>query len=205
VPLESIIETYGYVALFFGTMIEGEAVLLIAAFMAHRGYLALHWVIAVAFFASVTIDHLLFQLGRTRGQAFLEKHPGWKPRVARVRRILERHHGVLVPALRFLFGLRTATPFTIGMSGVSLKRFALLDAIGAIAWASTYGTLGYVFGVTAERLFTNVQKYELWIVTGALLSGGALWAGRYAWQHFRARVSQPPLSGDEPPDHVAPS
>jgi membrane protein DedA with SNARE-associated domain len=74
-PLESLIATYSYPALFAGTVLEGEAVLIIAGFLAYRGYLELPYVILVAFLGAFLGDQLFFQIGRRVGAAFLEKRP----------------------------------------------------------------------------------------------------------------------------------
>ncbi|MFZ1201027.1 MAG: hypothetical protein WAO07_12740 [Desulfobacterales bacterium] len=47
--LKSLIENYGYVAIFIGTFLEGETVLVLAGLAAHQGYLLLSGVIFVAF------------------------------------------------------------------------------------------------------------------------------------------------------------
>ena len=53
--LESIVENYGYAALLVGTFLEGETILVIAGFLAHRGYLHLPWVFIVAFLVSMVM------------------------------------------------------------------------------------------------------------------------------------------------------
>jgi len=58
--LESIVDTYGYVAVLLGTFLEGETILVLGGFAAHRGYLALPWVIVAAFFGSLCGDQLFF-------------------------------------------------------------------------------------------------------------------------------------------------
>lgn len=47
-PLADLLREYGYYAVFLGTFLEGETVLVMAGFAAHSGYLQLPWVIAVA-------------------------------------------------------------------------------------------------------------------------------------------------------------
>ena len=49
INLEILVSAYGYPALFIGTFLEGETILVIAGFLAHRGYLELPWVIVIAF------------------------------------------------------------------------------------------------------------------------------------------------------------
>ena len=38
INLEPLVSTYGYPALLVGTFLEGETILVIAGFLAHRGY-----------------------------------------------------------------------------------------------------------------------------------------------------------------------
>ena len=56
--LQSIIENYGYAAIFIGTFLEGETVLVLAGMAAHRGYLVLTWVITAAFLGRLCGDQL---------------------------------------------------------------------------------------------------------------------------------------------------
>ena len=69
--LETMIATYGYGAVLVGTFLEGETVVLLGGFAAHRGYLDLPWVIAVAFAGSLLGDQLYFYLGRRHSARIL--------------------------------------------------------------------------------------------------------------------------------------
>ena len=74
--IDSFIENYGYLAILVGTFLEGETILILAAFAAHRGYMHLEWVIAAAFAGSLCGDQLFFFLGRRHSERFLKKRPG---------------------------------------------------------------------------------------------------------------------------------
>ena len=54
--LPELIESYGYWAVLAGTLLDGESVLLLAGFAAHRGYLQLQDVIGVAIIGSFLGD-----------------------------------------------------------------------------------------------------------------------------------------------------
>ena len=47
--IAAFIGTYGYFAVFLGTLLEGETILIIAGFLAHQGHFHLPLVILVAF------------------------------------------------------------------------------------------------------------------------------------------------------------
>ncbi|MGW8187802.1 MAG: DedA family protein [Desulfobacterales bacterium] len=82
--LESLIEKFGYLAVLLGTFLEGETILVLGGFAAHRGYLLLAGVILTAFCGSLMGDQLFFFLGRRNSRAFLDRRPLWKARADRV-------------------------------------------------------------------------------------------------------------------------
>lgn len=47
--LEEVVTHYGYIGILIGTFLEGETILIIAGFLAHRGYLELPFVIVRIF------------------------------------------------------------------------------------------------------------------------------------------------------------
>ena len=63
--LESFAQSYGYGALFLGTLLEGETVLILAGLMAHMGLMKLPLVILVALLGSFLITPELLYTGIT--------------------------------------------------------------------------------------------------------------------------------------------
>ena len=141
----------------------------------HYGYpLLFVGVILVAFLGTFAADQFFFLLGRTQGNAFLAKRPTWQPGVAKAQALLQRYNVLLIIGFRFLYGLRTVTPLVIGMSGFSDRRFAALNALGALIWTVVMVSLGYVFGQTLEVVLKDVRRYEVWIVLILVLVGSAV-------------------------------
>ena len=135
--LPALIETYGYWAVLGGTLLEGETVLLLAGFAAHRGYLDLPSVIGIAIAGSFLGDQAFFFLGRYQGLKLLNRFPKYAERVGVAQAKLARYHTPLILAVRFLYGLRTVLPFAIGMSSISTSRFQVLNFGGAVLWSLT--------------------------------------------------------------------
>jgi membrane protein DedA with SNARE-associated domain len=176
IPLEALLKTYGYWAVLIGTFAEGETFLVLGGFAAHRGYLALPWVILAAFIGTLMGDQLFFYLGRTHTQWVLDRRPSWKARVDRAQQLLERFRTLLILGFRFMYGLRTIIPFLIGMSSVSTRKFIILDVIAAFVWAVVVGTGGYLFGNILEIILGDIKHYELPILGAIALIGVSLWA-----------------------------
>jgi len=173
--LESLIMAWGYPALLIGTMLEGETILVIGGYAAHRGYLSFPAVVAIAFVGSLVGDLLCFALGRSRGPDLLERRPGLRAHVARFRQLFERRGPALIVILRFLYGLRIAGPFAIGLgANVSVWRFLLLDALGGLLWAPVVAGVGYAFGAVALQLLAEVERYEF-LVLAVLLALALGW------------------------------
>ena len=184
-PLESVIQHYGYWALILGTALEGETILVVAGYLAHRGYLELPLVIAAAMFGTFVGDQVFFQVGRQSGEAFLARHPHWQARAERVRKLLDRHRIVLVMGFRFMYGIRTISPFVIGMSGFSRKLFMLLNAASAALWAITVGCAGWVFGRALENMLDNAKHLERLALLVIVGCGLAIWIWHLRHTHAK--------------------
>lgn len=173
--LEHLIDSYGYIVILLGTFLEGETILVLGGIAAKLGYLELPWVIACAFAGTLLGDQFFFFMGRYKGNTFLEKRPTWKGRADKIHQILERFRLPIILGFRFLYGLRTVTPFVLGMSRVPVAEFFILNVIGAALWASVIGILGYALGNGLELILGDIRRYELEIVGGIMITGALLW------------------------------
>ena len=76
--LQQFLHDFGYFALFLGTFFEGETILVLAGFLAFRGYMDINLVVVVAFFGSYAGDQLWYFLGRKHGRKLLARKPRWQ-------------------------------------------------------------------------------------------------------------------------------
>jgi membrane protein DedA with SNARE-associated domain len=158
--LAYLVQTYGYLAVFAGTLLEGETILVLAGFAAHRGYLALPWVIATAAFGGFLGDQVYFLVGRRNGARVLARFPRLAPGIERIERLVERYGAPIVVLVRFMYGLRAVGPIAIGMTGMHWARFAALNALGAALWAALVAGLGYALGNALEIALGDLRRVE---------------------------------------------
>ncbi|MEO8717814.1 MAG: DedA family protein [Burkholderiales bacterium] len=170
-----LIQQYGYAALFLGAFIEGETVLVLAGFAAHRGYLSLDAVIAVASIAGFLGDQLYFLIGRAFGPRLAARFPAIHAARARLDRLFGGREIALAFMVRFLYGVRIAGPVAMGMSQVSALRFAAGNFAGALVWASAFCAFGYVWGQAFEQLLGRAAHYETLTAALIVLGGGIAW------------------------------
>lgn len=187
---EILLEKFGYLAVFVGTFLEGEAILVMAGFFAERGYLNAVTVGIVAF-AGAYLGHLFwFWLGRRHGVALLDRFPKMKAHFGKGIRIFERYGAAAIVITQWLYGLRITCAVIVGMSRISLLKFAIYEGVSCAAWAATITALGYYFGAAVEAVLgkaAHVEKIALFVIIGGAL---AMWL----YHRWKDKKEQPASS-----------
>ncbi len=181
VTMANLVAQYGYAAVFVGTLLEGETILVLAGFAAQQGYLQLQWVILIALVGGFLGDQCYFWLGRRHGSWVLTRFPRLVPVFERANQLIERYHEVLIVGIRFLYGLRTVGPMALGMSAVLAWRFMVFNALGAVIWAIGIGSAGYLFGEALTLLLNDLKKLEELLLFAILIGGVGVWG----WRRWR--------------------
>ncbi|HEY0109604.1 MAG TPA: DedA family protein [Fibrella sp.] len=196
---QELMLTYGYPILFVGVMLESEAFLIVAAYLAHRGYFSLPIVIGVAALSSFAVTQFCFFLGQRYGMAFLLKRPKWRQRFNRVQTMADRYGTGLVFGYRALYGLRGAIPAALGLAGYPALRFMAINGLGAVVWAVVVALAGNQIAHSAGQVFDKIREHDQLVIL-LLLGLGVLW-GLYRLYHqpkIKKIVPQP--SADLVPD-----
>ena len=180
--MEQFLLRYGYFLLFLGVAAEGETFLLSGAFLAHRGYFRLGWVISVAVLANCAADQIYYLTARTRGQLWLESRFGHHPRYRQLTRLMAGHAAWLLLASRFAFGFRVILPAACGALGVPVAQFSLINVLAGTLWAVPTALLGFYSGETAERVLARMQHYEWTAIAGLVLAASLILLVRLLWK-----------------------
>lgn len=170
-----LISQYGYLAVFIGTLLEGETLVVLAGLAASRGYLSLPMVILVASIGSIISYQFCFQLGRRTGPKILANIPNSTAAAARVRRLAERYPALIIIGIHFLYGIRTVGLFVIGMSGVHGWKFFWLNMLGSVIWATVIGIAGYLFGNAIAATIGNIKTHDTVLFGSLALIAIAVW------------------------------
>jgi membrane protein DedA with SNARE-associated domain len=175
--LEVIIAQYGLVAVFIGTFLEGEIVVIAGGLLARLEFLSLTWVMIVAFVATFLGDQFFFFLGRKKGTEFLEKRhrKHWRLRAEKVHDLIHTHHYKILFGYRFLYGLRIPTLFALGTSELPTKKFVLINLINSCIWTVIFVLGGYYFGEFFASLVGNIKDYEKEVLIGVGIVALIIW------------------------------
>ena len=160
-----------YFALFIGTFLEGEATLIAAGFAAHRHILEPVLVCLVAVFGVQGTDWFHFMISRRLGKGVVEKKPWLKSRLEKVNRYIQKNPHLVLFSYRFMYGTRTVLPIAIGISDISIKKFAFFSFISALCWSIIYTALGYFTGHAMTIIFGEIKEYEWPIIFTIIIIG----------------------------------
>ena len=169
--LPALLHQYGYLVIFLGTLAEGESLLVLGSYFAHRGYLDLGGVMLTAFVGAVCGDQLFFHLGRRHAKGLLERFPRLRDKVNVALRRVEDHQVKVVLSMRFLWGLRIALPVALGLTNMSARRYLLVNLVSAAIWSTVFSLAGYGVSRVLSQVIGNLHHYEWWIAGGLLLIG----------------------------------
>ena len=161
--LTDLFARYGYFVVFFGVLLEnagvpvpGETILLAGSALARFGHLSIFWVISIAIAGAVLGDNVGFFIGRRGGRRLLERHGRMlgltRARLDQFDAFFARHGAKTVFIARFVTGLRVVGAVLAGASTLPWGRFLVFNATGALAWATTFGAVGYALGYSWETI-----------------------------------------------------
>ncbi|MDG4852020.1 MAG: DedA family protein [Mesorhizobium sp.] len=185
--IHRLIEQYGLIAVFLGCVAEGESAAILGGFFAHQHIFVLWQAFLAAFLGAFAGDTAFFTLGRSFADhpyvVRLRRRPGFR----RAYRLLNTHPNIFVLTNRYIYGMRLVGGIAAGLSTVSVPRFVILNAISSAVWAALFGTVGYVFGLGAERMVGQAfARHERVLVALAVGIAVAVLAGLVA-RHFAGR------------------
>jgi lysylphosphatidylglycerol synthetase-like protein (DUF2156 family)/membrane protein DedA with SNARE-associated domain len=159
--LELLLLKYGYLILFLGVVVEGEAFLIAGSFLASRGYFNLGTVTLVALAANALSAQFYYTAARVRGRGWFESRFQGNSPYRKIINWVSRRTNWLLLMSRFLFGFRIIIPAACGAFGMPLARFILLNVIAGLLWAVPTALAGYYFGESVGEWFKNARDYTL--------------------------------------------
>ena len=130
-----LIQHFGYLAIFAGTLFEGETVLMLGAYAVHQHLLNFWGLIATAMLGSFIGDQFYYQLGRRYGQKMLQTKAELAEKFDKASLFIERYPVLTILLMRFAWGFRTVLPIAVGIKGYPLWKYVLINIVACFIWA----------------------------------------------------------------------
>jgi membrane protein DedA with SNARE-associated domain len=184
--LKEYLEIHGYWVLFIGTFLEGEAILLLAGFLAFQGYLNIIGVICTAWAGSFLGDQCYFYVGRFKGKGLLRRFHSIARKFRAALRMIEKYGNYVAFISRFTYGFRIVLPIILGITNLAPRTFLWINLASALTWAAVFSLGGYLFGKSASLLLDNVSNYEHYLVLALFGFICAAWCV-HAWHAWKLK------------------
>ena len=141
-----LLQEHGYIVLFFWSILEGELGLIMAGILSHTGHMNVGLSIFVAGLGGFAGDQIYFYIGRYAKGYIHKKMHKHRRKFAIAHLLLKKYGWPIIFIQRYLYGLRTVIPMSIGLTRYSAAKFALINLLSAWVWAAITIILAYIFG-----------------------------------------------------------
>lgn len=174
-----LIKEYGYPILFIWSMMEGELGLVMAGLLSHTGDMNIFIAILVAGLGGFMGDQIYFWIGRFNRKWTLNYLREHRRKFALAHLLLQKYGWPVIFVQRYLYGMRTVIPMAIGTTRYSSRKFAFINLISALVWASITIVLTWYFGEAILNIVHWIKAH--WYF--ALPFGAAIAFGIYYLSH----------------------
>jgi len=171
-----LMKQHGYTILFTWSILEGEMGLLMGGLLCHTGDMWLPIAIFVAGLGGSFGDLIYFYIGRYNKSYVYRKFKGQRRKFALAHLLLQRHGWPIIFAQRYMYGMRTIIPISIGLTRYSGKMFAFINILSAWTWAAVTIIPVWYFGQEILDILEVAKEY--WYVAvpfGAIIGGSIVY------------------------------
>ena len=166
-----LIQHYGYIAIFIGTLFEGETVLMIGAYAVHQHILHFPVLIAVAMLGSFIGDQFYYQMGARYGQKLIQSNVEFAQKFDRASQFIERYPILTILFMRFAWGFRTILPIAVGVRTYPVWKYVLINLVACFIWVMLVATIGFQISHYLHLFWAKMLSYhqDIYIVIAVIL------------------------------------
>ncbi|ATB69292.1 DedA family protein [Sulfurospirillum diekertiae] len=171
----SSLTTYGYIILFLYSFGGGMLAIIAAGVLSYAGKMDLTTSIVVAAFANVIGSSFLFYMGRYNKKALMPYIKDHRRKLALSHILMKKYGDKIIFIQKFIYGLKTLVPMTIGVTKYPQTKFHIINTISAILWAVILGIGSYKIGDILMRIATYFSENTLLAPLILLSIIGIIW------------------------------
>jgi site-specific recombinase, phage integrase family len=173
----NLLTQYGYTILFIWCMMEGEMALIMAGILAHTTHMHIALAIFVAGLGGFAGDQIYFYIGRYNKNYISKKLRKQKRKFAIAHLLLKKYGWPIIFIQRYMYGLRTIIPISIGVTRYSAKKYALINLLSAWCWAAITIIPAWILGEEILGILQKAKEHWYYAAPVILLFLGAVFYG----------------------------
>lgn len=169
------LSTYGYIILFAYSFGGGMVAIIAAGVLSYAGKMDLTTSIIVAGMANILGSSLLFYMGRYNKNALMPYIKAHRRKLALGHILMKKQGDKIIFFQKFIYGLKTIVPMTIGLTKYPQMKFHILNTISASFWAILLGVGSYMAGEALMRIASYFSQNPFLTPAILLTILGLLW------------------------------
>jgi len=169
-----LLKTHGYIILFAWSIVEGEAGLIMAGILSHTGDMNLFLAIFIAGLGGFAGDQIYFYIGRYNKSYVHRKFKGQRRKVALAHLLLKKYGWPIIFLQRYMYGMRTIIPISIGLTRYNAKTFAFINLISAWCWAAITIVAAWYFGEQILEIIVWAKSHWYLALPFVVILGGGI-------------------------------
>jgi membrane-associated protein len=182
--------------LMFGFFLPGDSLLVTAGVFAARGDLNIFVLIPVLIVAAIAGNATGYFIGSRAGHALYSRPNSFffrREHLVRTHEFYERHGGKTIILAQFMPIVRTFAPVVAGAAGMTYRRFASFNVVGAACWIPSMTLTGFFLARLAKAQGVDIEKRIDVVV--AIVIFLSLLPGLIAWLRGRLQARTAAASG----------
>ncbi|MCW2849619.1 MAG: hypothetical protein JWR90_3593 [Marmoricola sp.] len=173
--------TFGEAAFFAGFVLPGETAVLLGGFLASEGHLQIAALIVLVVISAVLGDTVGYEVGKHLGPRVLrlrvfQRHQG---RLDQAQDVLRRRGGPAIFLARWTAFFRAVMPGIAGLSHMRYRVFLVWNALGALAWGTTFCLVGYFAGASYKKVASTIGEGAAVVLAVLVITGLLVWRVRH--------------------------
>ncbi len=167
----AFIKEYGVIAVFVGTFLEGESILMISGALVSQSFLDPLYVWVAASLGAWSGHIVWFAIGKFFGKTSVDKianRYNLSDKVNYIYGLISANKIKTVVLLQYLYGVRMIGALTFGISDIKLRWFSIAEIINCSIWALVIGSIGFILGKTVS-VFSHSSVYTIWIIASIVI------------------------------------
>ena len=169
-----LMKEHGYIILFAWSILEGEMGLIMAGLLCHTGDMWLPIAIFIAGLGGFVGDQIYFYIGRYNKAYVHRKFKGQRRKFALAHLLLKKYGWPIIFVQRYMYGMRTIIPISIGLTRYDARMFAFINLISAWCWAAITIIPVWYFGDEILKLLEIAKEHWYFAAPFALIFGGGI-------------------------------
>lgn len=178
--------TWGYAILFFWSILEGEIGLIFAGLASHDGHMNVFLAVFIAGIGGFVGDQFYFYIGRFNKRSLSKMLHSQRRKFALAHLLLKKYGWPIIFIQRYMYGMRTIIPISIGLTRYSAVKFAFINLLSAWVWAAITIVFVWYFGEVIWEILGWFKSRPYLLVPLAIAFGG----GILAYFHFKTKKTR---------------